>query len=233
MVPIRSRFRRGLPAWIAAAGFVAAFAGGSDLAGADDLSAAETRSLQEQFEKRQSSLQMASVDFSQTLSLAGLRRPAVSRGRILYASRGRLLIEYQQPAGDFVLLPGDGTLVSRKGNRPIVAQKLEQMDGRTRRGLTLLLSLFEGKLPVGITHPRFEARREGEHRVIVTMTPQASAGAPADGVERIETTLVLPALDPAAVSIRLAGGAEMRYDFGQIERRAKLSPDAFSAPPSP
>ena len=197
------------------------------------LSPAETQSLREQFEKRQSSLQMASVDFSQTLSLAGLRRPAVSRGRILYASRGRLLIEYQQPPGDFILLPGDGTLVSRKGGRPIVAQKLDQMDVRARRGLTLLLSLFEGKLPVGFTHPRFEARREGEHRVIVTMTPEASAAGPVDGVERIETTLVLPTLDPAAVSIRLAGGAEMRYDFGQIERRAKLSPDAFSVPPSP
>jgi hypothetical protein len=107
------------------------------------------------------------------------------------------------------------------------------MDTRTRRSLTLLLSLFEGKLPAGYASARIEARHDGENRIVVTMSPGETAGAPVDGVERIETTIQLPALDPAAVSIRLAGGAEMRYDFGRVERQAKLAPDAFSVPPSP
>ncbi len=94
----------------------------------------KTRSLQEQFERHQSSLRTALVEFSQTLSLAGLRNPAVSRGRILYAAPGRLLVEYQRPPGDFVLLPGDGTLISRKGRRPPVAQRLERMDVRAPDG---------------------------------------------------------------------------------------------------
>ena len=52
-------------------------------------------------------------------------------------------------------------------------------------------------------------------------------------VERIETTLTTPALDPVAVSIRLVGGAEMRYEFGRIERNATLTSDAFAAPSPP
>lgn len=189
--------------------------------------------MQERFEKRQAALRTATVEFSQTLSLAGLRNPAVSRGHIFYASPGKLHVEYDTPAGDFVLLPGDGRLITRKGKRTTVVQVLDRMDDRTRRSLTLLLSLFEGKMPTGLTAARVEARREGENRVVVTMSrSDAATPAVADGVERIETTLTTPALDPVAVSIRLVGGTEMRYDFGRIERNATLAPDAF-APPSP
>ena len=127
-----------------------------------------------------------------------------------------------------MLLPGDGTLVTRKPGRASTVRALDRLDDRTRRSLTLLLSLFEGKLPAGFSSARVEARREGENRVVVTMTREVSS----DGVEKIDTTLAWPALDPLAVSIRLAGGAEMRYEFGRAERNATLAADAF-APPLP
>ncbi len=203
---------------------------------ADDarLSASETRALQERFEKRQASLRSATVEFSQTLSLAGLRNPAVSRGRIFYATPGRLRIEYERPAGELLLLPGDGTLVTRKAGRASAVRALDRLDERTRRNLTLLLSLFEGKLPAGFAAARLEARREGDDRVVVTMTREpANGSATADAAERVDTTLAWPLLDPLAVSIRLAGGAGMRYDFGRTERNATLTADAFTPPLPP
>lgn len=183
--------------------------------------------LQERFEKRQASLRSASVEFSQTLSLAGLRNPAVSHGRIFYATPGRLRIEYERPAGELVLLPGDGTLVTRKPGRASTVRALDRLDDRTRRSLSLLLSLFEGKLPAGFGSARVEARREGDNRVVVTMTREPAS----EGAEKIDTTLAWPALDPVAVGIRLAGGAEMRYEFGRTERNATLGADAFNPPP--
>ncbi len=185
--------------------------------------------MQERFEKRQAALRSATVEFSQTLSLAGLRNPAVSRGRIFYAAPGRLRIEYARPAGELLLLPGDGTLVTRKPGRASIARALDRLDDRTRRSLTLLLSLFEGKLPAGYAATQLQALREGENRVVVTMTRDAAS----DGAEKIETTLAWPALDPLAVSIRLAGGAEMRYEFGRTERNVTLAADAFAPPLTP
>lgn len=165
------------------------------------------------------------------MSLAGLRNPAVSQGRILYASPDRLRIEYQRPAGELVLLPGNGTLVTRKPGRAVSTRAFERLDERTRRSLSLLLSLFVGKLPAGFSPAKTEARRTGEHRVIVTMLREtASPSAGAEGVDKMDTTLTWPNLDPVAVSIRLVGGAEMRYEFGQIERDISLASDAFAPP---
>ena len=93
----------------------------------------------------------------------------MSQGRILYASPERLRIEYQRPAGELVLLPGDGTLVTRKPGRPTTSRSIDRLDERTRRSLGLLLSLFEGKLPAGFPLAKIEARRAGGNRVIVTM----------------------------------------------------------------
>lgn len=180
-------------------------------------------------------MRSASVEFSQSLSLAGLRNPAVSRGRIFYAAPGRLRIDYERPAGELLLLPGNGTLVTRKAGRASAARALDRLDERTRRSLLLLLSLFEGKLPAGFAATRVEARREGESRVVVTMTrdPGADSAAASDGAERIDTTLAWPSLDPLAVNIRVSGGAEMRYEFGRTERNATLAADAFAPPPPP
>ncbi len=177
-------------------------------------------------------MRSATVEFSQTLSLAGLRNPAVSRGRILYANPGRLRIDYERPAGELVLLPGDGTLVTRKPGRASAVRALDRLDERTRRSLTLLLSLFEGKLPAGFASARVEAHREGANRVVVTMTRNpGSESAVSEGAARIDTTFAWPVLDPLAVNIRLAGGAEMRYEFGRTERNATLGADAFNPPP--
>jgi len=236
MVPIRSSLSRRFRLAGVTIGIAVACTNLSPIAGADEakLSPAETRAMQERFEKHQAAIRSASVGFTQILSLAGLRNPAVSQGRILYAAPERLRIEYQRPAGELVLLPGDGTLVTRKPGRPDTSRAIDRLDERTRRSVSLLLSLFEGKLPAGFPVAKIEARRTSGNRVIVTMYREStSPTATSDGFDKVDTTLALPGLDPVAVSIRLAGTSEIRYEFGPIERNVSLPSDAFAPPTQP
>ncbi len=196
------------------------------------LPAAEARSLQQRFEKRQAALRSAAVEFSQSLRLPGMRNPALSRGRIAYAAPGRLRVEYELPAGELLLLPGDGTLVTRKPGRAPVLRKLERLDERTQRSLLLLLSLFEGRLPPGFADARVAAQRVGDDRVVLKLSRAGDAAEGGDG-ESIETTLTWPALDVSIVSVQVANGVAIKYEFSRLERNANLPVDTFAPPASP
>ena len=188
---------------------------------AQDLSPRELGEVRARFEQRQAQGRTAGVPFTQRLRMPGMRNPATSRGRILFAAPNRIRLDYDQPAGDLLLLPGDGTLVLRKGSRPASVKPLARLDARTQRNLELLLSLFTGRLPEAAAGNRLSARREGARLTFAIVG--------GDG-ESVETLLTWPTLDPVAVRVTLPGGGEIHYEFAAVDRRPNLPADAFAAP---
>ncbi len=218
MVPIRA----------ASAVFLALFTGliPGPVRGAPAFDAA---SIPTRFAERQQRSRTVTLEFTQTLRLAGMRQPLVSRGRIFYARPGRLRVEYEIPAGDLLLLPGDGTAVIRKGTGRAVERRLDDAAGSSPE-LALLLGLFEGRLSPAAAGLRLEPKPPSGDRLVVALTRDPARPAPRGGIESIETILSWPALDPLGVSVRFARGGEVVYEFNNLKRDGVLPAEAFAKP---
>jgi outer membrane lipoprotein-sorting protein len=187
----------------------------------NELSHAETEQLSRQFAEAQRTLCTFRANFEQTVSLLGLRNPAVSKGAFFYRAPDDVRIDYSQPDGDFLLLRGGNFLVSKGGEAP---RRYPESD-RSARVLVALRKVMGGRPDAGAGMVR-KIRREGDEYV-VSLTPQTPSR---DMPEKIENRIDAGSFLLKRMTVTLPRGTSMEFNFSDPERNVKLDKALFQEP---
>ena len=180
------------------------------------MSDAAATALRARFEARQRETRTWSAEFSQTLTMPGMRAPVVSTGTIRYRAPDALRTDFTKPAGEWVLAVGDRLFLQKPGKR--VAEKSLREDS-AGKPILALLGLVQGRPPEGEQH--YEARvtpEEGSFVIVLTRKPGASNRLPA----RITNVLSEARLEIREVLVELPNGGSLRYAFRNLERNRGL-----------
>lgn len=190
-------------------------------ASAKDLSHAEAEGLFRRFVENQRALRTFRATFEQTVSLAGLRNPAVSQGTFSYRAPDAVRIDYTRPAGDFFLLTGDQFFVARKGGGP---RKFSAEDPSARM-VVALRRVMQGRPDRDEKMTDSVRLEKGEY--LVTLTPREPSR---ELPEKIENRIDARTLMLKSMTIQLPGGSRMEFSFSDWERNAKVDAALFEKP---
>src|SRR4051812_36917792 len=81
------------------------------------LAKAKADDLRDRFEKRQKETRTWTANFSQALSMPGLKAPVLSEGTIRFRAPDGLRIDFSKPAGEYVLVIGDRLFIQKVGKK--------------------------------------------------------------------------------------------------------------------
>jgi hypothetical protein len=152
-----------------------------------------------------------------------MRDPIVSSGRLYYAAPDSLLIKFDRPKGEYVMMRGDDFFMKKSGKEPVH----RRIDADERgQGLGMLVDLFRDGA-AGFKN-RYEVRMladTSELKVILT---------PKDGDEdepgRIENRLLLPGLEIRSVLVRYGENQSILYEFIDPVRNKTIRAEIFQDP---
>jgi outer membrane lipoprotein-sorting protein len=190
---------------------------------AEVLTAAKATELRKRFESFQKGTRFWSAHFSQTLTVPGLKTPIVSEGKIWFRSPDSLRIDFEIPAGEWMLTRGDVLVVRKPGKTPSEKPLNSSPAGKPLLGL---ISLLNGQ-PVQEAdwfHP--EVSREGESFHIELVRKE---GASSQLPKRISNIVKANSLDVQQVTIHLPNGGSLSYQFEGVERNRTIDPSLFES----
>ena len=190
----------------------------------EPLSADKAEALRKRFDLHQQGTRFWTADFTQTLSAPGLKTPIVSEGKIRYRAPDALRIDFEKPAGDFMLALG-ADLFLQKSNKGIVRRSIHtDTVGKPRLGL---LGMLRGRPTEEAELFDFQVARAGAvYEVELTKKP----GAPAHMPRRILNSIAVDSLDVMDVTIVLPNGGSLSYAFRSSVRNRPLATSYFEPP---
>ena len=103
------------------------------------LEPAEQQAMERAFEKKQAETSTFQSGFKQTVRLVGVRNVVVSAGRFYYAAPQSLLIKFDEPRGEYLMMKGSDLFMKKRGKEGI-HRKIQP--GESETGLSMLLALF-------------------------------------------------------------------------------------------
>ncbi len=188
------------------------------------LSAAETDAFITAFNAKQGATQTYQAELTQQLQLRGLKRPAESRGQLFYRAPAELLLRYDQPAGEFLLLK-DADVWFKKTDRPLVHR--HQVAGGANPGKSLLM-LFRDD-PDGVRRQFNVTVARTNSTLQVTLTPKEKD--PHMRLVAIENVVREADLEVLSVRTIFEGQNQITYEFTNPRRNAPLDAALFAPPP--
>lgn len=190
----------------------------------EPLSAASAKALRTRFETRQRDTKTWTADFTQTLTMPGLRASVASEGTFTFRAPDSLRIEFTKPAGELVLILGDSFFLRKPGKR--VVEKSMSTDN-AGKPFQALLSLMQGRPPEN--EEQFEPRvTQEDDRYVITLTkkPTATGKLP----KRITNIVAKDTLDVREVFVELPAGGSLRYEFSNTARNRGVDTKLFAVP---
>ncbi|MEI7774661.1 MAG: outer membrane lipoprotein carrier protein LolA [Verrucomicrobiota bacterium] len=194
------------------------------LCAADPLSTDKAEALRKRFEAHQQGTRFWSADFTQTLSAPGLKAPIVSEGRIFYHAPDALRIDFEKPAGDFMLALGSALFV-QKSNKGVVRKSIET--DTVGKPLLGLLGMLRGRPTEEAEQFNFQVSRQADVYEIELTKKQ---GAPAHMPKKILNSIVVDTLEVKNVTVILPNGAALNYAFRSSVRNRPLAASFFEPP---
>lgn len=199
---------------------------GGHLSAADRLSFEKAEALRKRFESHQQETRFWTADFTQTLTVSGLKAPIVSEGKIRYRAPDSLRIDFEKPLGDFLLALGPDLFVQKSGKG--VIRKSIQTD-TVGKPLLGLLGMLRGSPTEDADLFEFQAMREGDSFEIELLKKQ---GAPAQLPKKIVNSISANSLDVRNVTVVLPNGGSLTYSFRSSTRNRPVPASFFEAPES-
>ena len=187
------------------------------------LSDADADAFVTAFNAKQGNTQSYQADFKQQLQLRGLKRPAESHGQIFYRAPADLLMRYDQPAGEFVLMTGPETWFKKTG-RPLLHRTQTNTGGDPGKSLLMLF-----RNDPALVREQFHVAIERTNAVLhVTLTPKKSD--PRMRLVAIENTVTDPGLEVLTVRTIFEGNNQITYEFTNAKRNEPLDAALFAEP---
>lgn len=188
------------------------------------LDATEQKQVKQRFEEKQQSTQTYQAVFRQSLHIQGVNRAIGSIGKIYYKKPDHLLIRFEDPKDDFVLINGDDLYLKKTG-QPV---KHREVKGDEAGPMGILLSLFrEGATAQDKYYDVSMEREEGRLFVILK--------AKNPGPERplkITNQMAWPSLELKSIQVQLNENNSLSYVFESPQRDALLDSGVFTPPSS-
>lgn len=188
------------------------------------LTPAKAEALRTRFETRQRGSRSWSADFTQTLTMPGLRASIDSEGTFTFRAPDALRIEFTKPAGELVLILGDRLFLQKPGKRAVEKSLTGDNAGKPFQAL---LSLMQGRPPEN--EAQFDPRvtQEDDRYVIeLTKKPDATGRLP----KRITNIVSAETLDVREVLVELPNGGSLRYVFRDPARNRPVDARLFALP---
>lgn len=188
------------------------------------LTPAKAEALRTRFETRQRGSRSWSADFTQTLTMPGLRASIDSEGTFTFRAPDALRIEFTKPAGELVLILGDRLFLQKPGKRAVEKSLTGDSAGKPFQAL---LSLMQGRPPEN--EAQFDPRvtQEDDRYVIeLTKKPDATGRLP----KRITNIVSAETLDVREVLVELPNGGSLRYVFRDPARNRPVDARLFALP---
>jgi outer membrane lipoprotein carrier protein len=188
------------------------------------LSSEEAAAVRKHFQETQQATRTLRAEFTSDLKLERLSQSVSSKGVLYYQAPDKVRMEYDEPAGEWVVLSGR-KLALKKTNRGIQSFDL---DGRPRaqEGLQSLLALVgQGTESWDRTHEVSMFREKNGTRVVLVPKTREDPRQP----ERIEVLL----RDDASleeIRIRFPGGNGLTYRLERPQRNHPLEAALFEIP---
>lgn len=188
------------------------------------LAIAEQSAIEKAFQKKQEETSTLQSGFRQTVHMAGVRDPVVSSGKFYYLAPQSILIRFDKPKGEYMMMKGSDLFIKKTGKKE-TRRKLKPDEPHT--GLSMLLDLFRtgGRQ----FQDEFELRMGTEARdLLVTLTQKKSD----DELLplRIENRLSRADLSLKSVLVQFEGGQAILYEFIKPVRDKIIPPSTFENP---
>jgi outer membrane lipoprotein-sorting protein len=191
---------------------------------AEVLSSEKAEALRKRFETQQQETRFWTADFTQTLTVPGLKTPIVSEGKIRYRAPDSLRIDFEKPSGDFLLALGSDLYV-QKSERGLV-RKTIQAD-TVGKPLLGLLGMLRGRPTEDAERFDIQAVLEGDAFEIELVKKQ---GAPAQLPKKIINSIAVHSLVVRNVTVVLPNGGTLAYAFRSSTRNRPVSASFFEPP---
>jgi len=188
------------------------------------LAPAQSQSIQKTFQKQQQQTSSLQSGYRQTVRLKGVRDASVSSGKFYYISPDSILIKFDDPKGEYLMIRGKDLFLKKNGKQE-VRRKINPDEPET--GLSMLLDLFRtgGKQ----FQDEFQLQMSYEKNdLIVTLTQKKSD----EDVlpSRIENRLSRDGLNIKSVLVEFDGGHSILYEFTKPVRNRSIPPSVFEHP---
>ncbi len=193
-------------------------------AGPVEVGADGQKKYADAFEMKQSATHTFECTLRQTLKLQGMKKPVISKGHIYYAAPDHLLIRFDEPSDEFVLLNGKHVTIKKSGE-DAEERDLDPKKESDSTGIAMLLGFFQNGASALKESHRI-AMFEMEKLLNVTLTPKQPDRRPI----MIVTHLSLPDLELHSQLIRFSRENEMSYEFIQPQRDQPLKEGIFDQP---
>jgi outer membrane lipoprotein-sorting protein len=200
---------------------IACLFGTGVLCPADQLSPVKSEELRKRFESFQKATRFWSARFSQSLSVPGLKQPILSEGRIRFRAPDGLRIDFENPAGEWMLATGERLFWQKPGKKRVEKSLVNDPAGKPIQGLISLLRGVPGSEAEWFTP---EISRDGDLFRIELVRKE---GAPSHFPKSIVNTLKADSLEVKQVNIQLPNGAQIIYVFEAVERNRPIDPTFF------
>ena len=185
------------------------------------LSPLEQNRYKTQFTQSQKNLKTFSASLKQSLQLSGMKKPIISQGKLFFQNpQGWLLIDYTEPAGEFILLR-DSKLFIKKQGKPLRDFKKEG-----KNSFTMLSLFFQEEAEIWEKNFNVSMLKK-ENQLIVLLVPIKKNQAQA---QKIETHVDLETFLPQEIQLNFEENNQLIYQFFNVQRNKVLSPELFADP---
>jgi hypothetical protein len=196
------------------------------VADAESVTPEEQQKYSEAFTRQQQQTRTFRAELRQTVMLRGLKEPVTSQGWLYYQSPDSLLLKFDQPAGEFVLLRGSD-LHQQKTNKPLMHRKLSEQEKECGAGPGFLLSLFQNG-GTNYYHLFSVHMARTNEALLVTLAPRKRNSK--ERLGQIENIIALPSLEIRSIRLQLGPAGSATYEFVNPTRNEPLDPALFAAP---
>ena len=182
--------------------------------------------LQEQFKTHQQQTKTWSASFTQTLSLPGMQKTVVSKGKLMYRARGELRLDFVKPEGEFVLVVGDELFLQKAGKHVEVKSLADDLEGKP---FGFLLAFLRGSQEEEISWYITQVSSEnGKYYLMLNRKPEAPDILPI----RITNTIDIALFEVREIFVELPNGSTIKYHFDAVLRNGAIDSARFSPPAS-
>lgn len=176
------------------------------------------------FQAKQAATKTFECGLKQTLRLQGVKKPIISDGHIYYQAPDQLLVRFDKPSSQFVLLKGNH-MVMKKGDDDPEERDLDPKSEADSLGIALLLEFFRnGASKLWKSHN--VVMYEVDPLLSVTITPKNPDQRPS----LIVMQLGLTNLEVRSQTVRFTPENELKYEFIQSRRDQPIKEGTFDWP---
>lgn len=186
----------------------------------DALPQSVVSQIEKAFEKKQAATSTYESNFKQTLRLKGVREAIVSSGKFYYEAPGRLLIQFREPRGEYVMIK-DAELTFKKHAKPLVRSRISSDDWQS--GPAMLLELFrDGGKRFG-EHYDIQMKDDGNWLLVTLVRKDDDEDLPAI----IENKLLRKSFEIRSIRVHSNENESLLYEFTNPVWNRPIDPSVF------